>query len=105
MSIGNREMTLEIDYSVYPDRDGPVTLETLEERADYVQRVCAAWDFGIPPTPATTQMFAEWIDVFDRYPLPHSLSYHAFRAWYGWPGVEAEPSLWAVLPEDDFPGI
>lgn len=59
-----------IDYSVYPDLDDPPeALETDEDRADYVQRICAAWDFHIHPEPETFALFSQWKDIFDRFPL------------------------------------
>lgn len=80
-------MALLLDGSVYPDLDEPPdTLETDEDKADYVARVCGAWDFGILPTPDTFALFAGWRDVFDRFPL-HSAAYGAFRMTYGWPAV------------------
>lgn len=77
-----------IDTSVYPDLDHPpTTLESEADRADYVARICGAWDFGIVPTPDTFRLFASWRDVFDRHPLLHSPAYAAFRLYYGWPPV------------------
>lgn len=35
-----------IDHSVYPDLENlPEELVTPEDKADYIQRICAAWDF------------------------------------------------------------
>lgn len=80
---------MHIDHSVYPDFDTPPDeLRRAGDRADYVQRICAAWDFGIVPELATFRMFRGWRDIFDRYPLPHSPAYHAFRDWFGWPAAE-----------------
>lgn len=77
-----------IDTSVYPDLDEPPTeLATSEARADYIARVCGAWDFGIVPEIETFQMFRAWRDVFDRFPLLHSPAYAAFRMIYGWPPI------------------
>ena len=77
-----------IDESVYPDLDvPPVDLATPHERADYVHRVCSAWDFYVHPEPATFALFAEWRDLFDRFPIVTSPAYHAFRAWFGWESV------------------
>ena len=74
-----------IDQSVYPDLDEPpAVLETVEAKADYVQRICAAWDYGVLPEPETFRLFARWKDVFDRHPLVTSPAYHAFRLWFGW---------------------
>lgn len=78
-----------IDHSVYPDLDvPPQRLATPEERADYVHRICAAWDFGIVPERETFALFRAWREVFDRFPLPHSPAYHAFRSWFGWPRAQ-----------------
>ncbi len=78
-----------IDHSVYPDVDPlPDDLVTPEERADYVHRICAAWDFGIVPDPETFDLLVEWRPIFDSYPLAHSPAYHAFRAWFGWPPAD-----------------
>jgi hypothetical protein len=78
-----------IDHSVYPDvQHLPDELTTPGDRADYVQRICGAWDFGLVPEWETFRLFRGWRDIFDRYTLPHSPAYHAFRAWFGWPAVE-----------------
>jgi len=78
--------TLDLDLSVYPDLDAPpATLVTAVERADYVARICGAWDFDIVPTQATFALFATWRDVFDQFPLLDSAAYAAFRTLLGWP--------------------
>jgi len=88
-----------IEHSVYPDLDEPPErLETLEAKADYVQRICAAWDFHIHPEPETFELFSRWKDVFDRFPLPLSTAYHAFRAWFGWEPVAVPSGLPAATP-------
>ena len=58
-----------IDRSVYPDIDPPDVLSSPEERADYLHRICAAFDFGVFPEEADWTTFAGWRDVFDRFPL------------------------------------
>ena len=78
-----------IDRSVYPDVEPPATLQSLADRADYMQRICAAFDFGVFPEETDWVTFAGWRDVFDRFPLPDSPGYHAFRHWYGWLGARA----------------
>jgi hypothetical protein len=88
-----------IDESVYPDVSSPPNdLPSLEARAEYVHRVCSAWDFHIHPEPETFQLFSEWEEVFDRFPLPTSPAYHAFRAWFGWEPVPFPSSLPAPIP-------
>ncbi len=83
-------MTAEyIDHSVYPDITPlPDELKTPAERADYLHRVCSALDFGIVPEPETFALFRGWRSLFDQYPMTLSPAYHAFRALFGWPGVE-----------------
>ena len=80
---------MNLDHSVYPDLDfPPENLSTVEDRADYVQRVCSQWDYGLVPEPDTVALFAKWKDVFDAFPLPHSAAYHTFRMLLGWEAVE-----------------
>ena len=90
---------IDIDQSVYPDVDEPPrTLETIEAKADYVHRICAAWDFHVHPEPATFQLFAQWKEVFDCFPLLTSPAYHAFRAWFGWEKVTCPEGLAPPVP-------
>jgi hypothetical protein len=85
-----------IDMSVYPDLDeAPVDLATPEAKADYIARICGAWDFGIPPERETIHLFRQWRDIFDHYPLLHSAAYAAFRALYGWPAMAGGSLLMA----------
>ena len=77
-----------LDHSVYPELDHPPDdLTTPADKADYLQRVCAAFDFGVFPDRSDWLRFADWKAVFDAYPLTSSPAYHAFRAWYGWDAV------------------
>ena len=88
-----------IDDSVYPDLSAaPASLDSDVAKADYLQRVCAAWDFHVHPEPETFALFYGWKDIFDRFPLPTSPGYHAFRAWFGWGAVEHIPRLPAPIP-------
>jgi len=82
-----------IDQSVYPDVEPPEELTTFEDRADYLQRICGAFDFGIFPEESDWETFAGWKDVFDRFPLADSPGYHAFRHWYGWDPVPVQQRL------------
>ncbi|WP_156427154.1 hypothetical protein [Leptolyngbya sp. NIES-2104] len=56
---------------------------TIADQADYVARICGAWDFGIIPTPETFLLFSTWREVFDGFPLLHSPAYAAFRSGFG----------------------
>src|SRR5512147_160867 len=92
-------MTMYIDHSVYPDLDEPpTTLDTPEDRADYVHRICSAWDFYVHPEPETFELFAGWKDVFDRFPLLASPAYAAFRAWFGWEPFPVPPGITGPTP-------
>ena len=81
-----------VDGSLYPDEAPPASFDDSTTRADYLARVCGAWDFGIVPEPATLALLEDWRAVFDRYPLPASVAYHTFRALYGWPSIG--PAAW-----------
>jgi hypothetical protein len=88
-----------IDHSLYPDFEHPPdSLESIEDMADYLHRVCAAWDFHILPEPETFDLLRAWRDVFDRYPIPTSPAYHAFRAHFGWPDQPCDPALPGPTP-------
>jgi len=90
---------MELDASLYPDRDVPPTrLDLPEEKADYLHRVCAAMDFQVFPERATLEQLARWKDIFDRYPLPASPAYRALRWWFGWGAMEIPRGLPASRP-------
>lgn len=92
-------MSIYIDQTVYPDLlEPPDTFNSSEERADYVHRVCSAWDFHVHPEPETFSLFSKWKDIFDQYPLPTSPAYHAFRAWFGWEPVPYPSGIPAPTP-------
>jgi hypothetical protein len=94
-----------IDQSLYPDREPPRSLDAAEDKADYLARVCGAFDFGISPEAATLDLLRGWREVFDRFPLAHSPAYHALRALFGWAPVDSltflrEP-LYRVLDAEE----
>ncbi len=92
-------MSLEIDQSVYPDLDHPPkALESLEAKADYVHRICSAWDFGVHPDVATFDLFTRWRDVFDQFPVTTSPAYHAFRSWFRWPTLDMPEGVPTMTP-------
>ncbi|MBV8067516.1 MAG: hypothetical protein JO113_06040 [Candidatus Eremiobacteraeota bacterium] len=76
---------MHLDTAVYPDREPPETLETLEEKADYVHRICSAWDFGILPDESTFELLAGWRNVFERFPIFGSPAFDAFCERFAWP--------------------
>jgi hypothetical protein len=80
-----------IDHSLYPDTDSPEDLRDESVAADYVQRVCGAYDFGIVPSADVLATLRAQQGVFDRFPLPASPAYHALRRLFGWPPVQSVP--------------
>lgn len=78
----------------------PDAFETDKAKADYVSSVCAAWDSLIDPEPETFELFRQWKDIFDRFPVLTSLGYHAFRAHFGWEaipsGIPGFPLGWEI---------
>jgi hypothetical protein len=68
---------------------------TIEAQADYIARLCGAWDFGIIPTRETFALLSSWRDAFDTFPVPASPAYAAFRSWFGWPPIPQWPPLQA----------
>jgi len=84
-------MTIQLDGSVYPDQELPQELFTQQQKADYLHRLVAAFDFGLPPDAATLSLLSGWRDVFDAYSLPSSPGYHALRCFFRWPEVAKTP--------------
>ncbi len=77
-----------IDHSVFPDvEEAPTGFASDVDRADYLHRICGAWDFDIYPEQGTFRLLKTWKDVFDRFPLSDSPAYHTFRRLFGWPDV------------------
>lgn len=97
---------MHIDHSVYPDLEIPPTdLPDDFAKADYLHRICSAWDFGVVPDRATFELLRGWKTVFDRFPVVCSSAYHAFRATFGWEtmpwpaGVHAPTLRWERLDQ------
>jgi hypothetical protein len=74
-----------IDGSLYPDVEPPDTITTIEERIDFLSRVCGAWDFGVLPEPETVIEIrtSAWREAVDATQFLTSLSYHLVRQWHG----------------------
>ncbi len=90
-----------IDHSVYPDLDDlPEELSSIEDKGDYVHRICSAWDFGVWPEPATFALFSQWKEAFDRFPQPTSLGFHTFRELFGWEPIVVPEGL--HFPEPNY---
>ncbi len=88
-----------LDHSVYPDLEElPTALASPESRADYLHRICSAWDHGVLPDQETFGLLSGWKEVFDRYPVLASPAYHAFRAWFHWEPLPFPGGLLARTP-------
>jgi len=73
-----------LDSTLYPDVEPPVAPLTLNKRVDFLARLCAAWDFGVLPDPATvTEVLRPgWREAVDRCRLLTSPVYHLLREWH-----------------------
>lgn len=78
-----------IDGALYPDEEPPETLTSLDDRVDFLARLCAAWDFGLLPEAATVAEIRQpaWRDAVDQCRLLTSPTYHLVRAWHGLPAL------------------
>ena len=76
-----------LDGSLYPDSEPPAQLYDLADRVDFLVRLCAAWDFGILPEPATIAEIRcpAWRDAVEQCQLLTSPVYHLVRVWHGLP--------------------
>lgn len=86
-----------IDGTLYPDRPVPSVLDTLEDRVDFLVRLCGAWDFGVLPTTETVEEIRRpyWLAAVDATRLLTSPAYHLLRQWHGLPEL---PYLGQELP-------
>ena len=86
-----------IDHSLYPDLDEgdlPDTLSALEDQADYIHRLCGAWDFyGFSPSVEGLQMLAGWPEALRQFPILQSPAYCALCDYFGIPHGPPEPFL------------
>lgn len=73
-----------IDGTLYPDIDTPSELATLDDRVDFLARLCASWDFGVLPEPETLAEIRkpEWQDAVEACRLLTSPTYHLLRSWH-----------------------
>jgi hypothetical protein len=85
-----------IDSTLYPDTEPPEALETMGDRADFVARLCSAWDFGLLPYPETVDEIRRprWREAVETCRLLTSPTYHLLRTWHG---LETLPYLGARL--------
>lgn len=73
-----------IDGTLYPDVEIPQSLNSIEEKIDFIARLCAAWDFGIVPDDETLAeiRMPEWRRAVDETQLLSSLAYDLLRFWH-----------------------
>lgn len=95
-------MAWQIDGSLYPDTDPPTTLASLEERVDYIARLCSAWDFGLLPDWDTVVELRRdsWRESIDRSRLLTSPTYHMLRKWRSLPALPFLGSIPAYIRDD-----
>lgn len=74
-----------LDGALYPDTDVPNSLESLEDKVDFLARLCSAWDFGLLPDSGTVTEIRrkEWKNAVDVCRLLTSPAYHLLRRWHG----------------------
>jgi hypothetical protein len=91
-----------LDTALYPDVEPPVELNSLAERVDFVARLCAAWDFGLLPSPRTVAEVRrnEWREAVDACRLLTSPAYHLLRAWHGLPTLPYLGAQMAYIRDD-----
>jgi hypothetical protein len=77
------------DGTLYPDVDPPAVVDALEERIDFLARLCAAWDFGVLPYMATIREVRHpaWREAVDACNLLTSPTYHLLRQWHNLPAL------------------
>lgn len=94
------------DPTLYPELS-PEELPDLSDdadRADYLARICAQWDFyGWPPDQEVVEALKSWKHVFEQHPLPRSPAFRALCWELKIPAPPAERYLgelrWEVLDE------
>ena len=95
-------MAFEIDGALYPDVEPPQTLESIEDRVDYIARLCAAWDFGLLPDWETIVEVRreEWKAAVNECELLTSPTYHLLREWHGLSTLPFLGNVPAYIRED-----
>ena len=90
------------DGALYPDSDPPAALLDLDDRVDFLARVCAAWDFGRLPDLATVTEIRglEWRDAVEACRLLTSPTYHLVRSWHGLPPLPYLGGRLAYIADD-----
>ncbi len=95
-------MSFRIDGSLYPDEPAPQELRSVEDRIDYLARLCSAWDFGLLPDPEAVDELRrpEWREAVDGCRLLTSPMYHLLRRWHHLSELPFLGSVPASISED-----
>jgi hypothetical protein len=91
-----------IDGTLYPDTEIPEELESLEDRIDFLARLCSAWDFGLLPERETVEEIRrpDWREAVDATGLLTSPTYHLVREWHGLPSLPYLGQQLAYIRDD-----
>ena len=91
-----------IDGALYPDTAVPDEIRTLEERVDFLARLCSAWDFGLLPDRETVEEIRRpfWREAVDTARLLTSPAYHLVRTWHGLPTLPYLGQQIAMIRDD-----
>ncbi|MCP4360980.1 MAG: hypothetical protein GY796_23480 [Chloroflexi bacterium] len=93
-----------IDGTLYPDKEPPTQLTTVEDRIDYLSRLCAAWDFGLLPEQESVAEICriEWRSAVDQCRLLTSPTYHLLREWHKLPPLPYLGQQLAYIRDDPY---
>ena len=91
-----------LDGALYPDVAPPARLDDLDDQIDFLARLCAAWDFGLLPEPATIAEIRRptWRAAVDQCQLLTSPTYHLLRAWHALPTLPYPGQTLAYIQDD-----
>ncbi len=95
-------MSFQIDGTLYPDIPPPLTVVSLEDKIDFLARVCSAWDFGLlPDTPTVNEIRQpSWQEVIEACRLLTSPAYHLLRRWHHLPALPYLGQQLAYIRDD-----
>ena len=91
-----------LDGALYPDVAPLARLDDLDDQIDFLARLCAAWDFGLLPQPATIAEIRRpaWGPAVDQCRLLTSPTYHLLRVWHGLPALPYLGQTLAYIQDD-----
>lgn len=91
-----------IDGTLYPDTEIPETIESLDDRVDFLARLCSSWDFGVLPEIETVDEIrrTDWREAVDACRLLTSPAYHLLRRWHALPELPYLGQQLAYIRDD-----